>query len=55
MSCHLIELATQAAPEDGHCHALRAEIYARRREAETSLMAKGIFGAALRESKSRAE
>jgi alkyl sulfatase BDS1-like metallo-beta-lactamase superfamily hydrolase len=55
LACHLIELATQAAPDDAHCHALRAEIYTRRREAESSLMAKGIFGAAARDSKARAE
>ena len=32
-------------------HAIRAEIYQKRREGETSLMAKGIFGAAANESK----
>jgi alkyl sulfatase BDS1-like metallo-beta-lactamase superfamily hydrolase len=50
VACHLVEIAVQAAPEDRHSHAARADIYRRRRKAETSLMAKGIFGSAAAES-----
>jgi alkyl sulfatase BDS1-like metallo-beta-lactamase superfamily hydrolase len=49
-ACHLVELAVQADDDDREAHEARAEIYKRRRKAETSLMAKGIFGAAARES-----
>ena len=54
LACHLAEFAVQAAPEDAHVHAARAEIYQRRRDAETSLMAKGVFGSAANASKERA-
>jgi alkyl sulfatase BDS1-like metallo-beta-lactamase superfamily hydrolase len=50
LACHLIEMAVLAAPEDKAAHGARAEIYAQRRQHETSLMAKGIYGAAVRES-----
>jgi alkyl sulfatase BDS1-like metallo-beta-lactamase superfamily hydrolase len=50
VACHLADLAAWAAPDDASIHAVRAEIYARRRNAETSLMSKGIFAAAARES-----
>ena len=50
LACHLIELATLAEPENKSVHAVRAEIYQLRRESETSLMAKGIFGYASAES-----
>jgi hypothetical protein len=36
-------------------HAIRAEVYQTRRDRETSLMAKGIFGSAANESKSKSE
>jgi alkyl sulfatase BDS1-like metallo-beta-lactamase superfamily hydrolase len=51
LACHLIELAAAAAPEDIAVHAARADLYERRRHAETSLMTKGIFAAAARESR----
>jgi len=54
LACHLVEFAVQAAPEDRDAHAARADIYRRRRKAETSLMAKGIFGAAAAESEALA-
>ena len=54
LACHLAELAVQAAPESKHAHALRAEVFQRRRDGETSLMAKGIFGHAANESKDKA-
>ncbi len=51
LACHLVELAACAAPDDVGVHLARAEIYERRRKAETSLMTKGIFAAAVRESR----
>jgi Tfp pilus assembly protein PilF len=55
LACHLAELAVQAEPESAHAHALRAEVYQKRRDGETSLMAKGIFGSAANESKAKAD
>jgi alkyl sulfatase BDS1-like metallo-beta-lactamase superfamily hydrolase len=54
LACHLAELAVQAEPENAHAHALRAEVFQKRRDGETSLMAKGIFGSAANESKAKA-
>jgi alkyl sulfatase BDS1-like metallo-beta-lactamase superfamily hydrolase len=54
LACHLVELAVQAAPEDRDAHAARAELYGRRRKAESSLMTKGIFAAAARDSADKA-
>ena len=51
LACHLVEFATLAAPDDAGIHAIRADIYQRRRNAATSLMAKGIYGAAATDSK----
>jgi alkyl sulfatase BDS1-like metallo-beta-lactamase superfamily hydrolase len=53
LACQLVELAAQAAPEDETVHAVRAAIYGERRDHETSLMARGIYGAAARESEQR--
>jgi len=50
LACHLADLAGWAEPEDGAIHADRATIYNQRRKAELSLMSKGIFRAAARES-----
>ena len=47
---HLAELASLAAPEDEFVRGIRAEVFARRAEAETSTMARGVFGWAARES-----
>lgn len=55
LACHLVELAVQAEPESAAAHAIRAEVYQTRRDRETSLMAKGIFGSAANESRSRTE
>ncbi|MEJ2132774.1 MAG: alkyl sulfatase dimerization domain-containing protein, partial [Gammaproteobacteria bacterium] len=44
LACHLAELAALAAPEDQGVHTIRAEVFQTRRDHETSLMAKGIFG-----------
>jgi len=53
LACHLAEFAVQAAPDSAHAHGARAEIFQRRRELETSLMAKGVFGSAANESKAK--
>ena len=53
VACHLIELASKAAPDDPAVHEARASIYERRRTRELSLMTKGIFSSAIRESRSR--
>ncbi|MDP9464150.1 MAG: MBL fold metallo-hydrolase [Actinomycetota bacterium] len=50
LACHLADLAGWAAPDDPSIHAARAEVYVERRQAEPSLMSKGIFMAAARES-----
>jgi len=55
LACHLIELAVQAEPEAARVHAIRAAVYAERRRSETSLMAKGVYGAAVRESQAKAD
>ena len=55
LACHLAEMATQAAPDNPRVHAVRAQVFQARRDQETSLMAKGIFGFAANESKSRAD
>jgi alkyl sulfatase BDS1-like metallo-beta-lactamase superfamily hydrolase len=51
---HLAEWASLAAPEDRAVHAVRAEVFERRRAAETSTMARGVFGGAARESREAA-
>ena len=50
LACHLADIAGWAAPADAAIHAERAQIYLARRNAEPSLMSKGIFMAAARES-----
>ncbi|HJM99200.1 MAG TPA: alkyl sulfatase dimerization domain-containing protein, partial [Acidimicrobiales bacterium] len=50
LACHLIEFAAEASPENKVVHGARAEIYRLRRSSESSLMSKGIFAAAMRES-----
>ena len=55
LACHLADLAGWAAPHDPSIHAARAEVYVERRKAEPSLMSKGIFMAAARESQAIAE
>ncbi len=48
---HLAELAALAAPADRGVHAVRAAVFAARATAETSTMARGIFGWAASESR----
>jgi alkyl sulfatase BDS1-like metallo-beta-lactamase superfamily hydrolase len=50
LACHLVDFAAWAAPDDPDVHDIRADIYWQRRKAEPSLMSKGIFAAAARES-----
>jgi alkyl sulfatase BDS1-like metallo-beta-lactamase superfamily hydrolase len=51
LACQVIELAVQAEPDDRAAHGVRADIYEARRRAESSLMAKGLFGWAARQSR----
>jgi len=55
LACHLAELAALAEPDDARVHEVRAMVFQARREQETSLMAKGIFGYTANESKARAD
>ncbi len=50
---HLAELAALASPGDQGIHRIRAEVFEARVAAETSTMAKGIFGYAARQSRSQ--
>ncbi|MER5969195.1 alkyl sulfatase dimerization domain-containing protein [Streptomyces sp. NPDC002055] len=50
---HFAEMAVQAAPDDAALHAVRAEVNAARADAETSLMARGIYSWAAAESRAR--
>ncbi len=51
LACHLVELAVQAEPQNRAAHEIRAEVYQTRRDQESSLMSKGIFGSAANESR----
>jgi alkyl sulfatase BDS1-like metallo-beta-lactamase superfamily hydrolase len=53
-AAQLVEWAVQAVPDDPAVHRARCEIYAERRRQAQSLMAKGIFEAAARQSADRA-
>ncbi|MHB1090517.1 MAG: alkyl sulfatase dimerization domain-containing protein, partial [Ilumatobacteraceae bacterium] len=50
LACNLADFAGWAAPDDVAIHADRATVYNKRRDVEMSLMSKGIFKAAARES-----
>ncbi|MCB1001710.1 MAG: MBL fold metallo-hydrolase [Acidimicrobiales bacterium] len=50
LACHFADLAGWAAPDEPAIHEGRAAIYLQRRKRESSLMSKGIFAAAARES-----
>lgn len=54
LACHLAEFAAQAEPDNREVHGIRAAVFGMRRKAEASLMAKGIFGFAERESNLKA-
>jgi alkyl sulfatase BDS1-like metallo-beta-lactamase superfamily hydrolase len=51
LAAHLAEWATRAAPEDRAAQALKRDVYAARVAAERSLMARGIFRAAMNEAR----
>jgi alkyl sulfatase BDS1-like metallo-beta-lactamase superfamily hydrolase len=53
LAAQLIELASTASPESAAIQALRANVYARCAEAETSLIGKAIFAVYQREAKAR--
>lgn len=55
LACHLADFAGWAAPDSKSIHANRAAIYERRRKSELSLMSKGIFKGAARESQQIAD
>ena len=55
LAAHLAETAALAAPDDKAVLGVRADVYEARVAAEPSLMAKGIFGWAARESRERAD
>jgi alkyl sulfatase BDS1-like metallo-beta-lactamase superfamily hydrolase len=50
VACQLVEFAWRSDPADAGIVAIRSALYRQRAEAESSLMAKGIFGAAARDS-----
>ncbi|MBJ7368752.1 MAG: MBL fold metallo-hydrolase [Ilumatobacteraceae bacterium] len=50
LACHLADFAGWAAPDDPEIHHMRADVYDARRKSEASLMSKGIFKGASRES-----
>lgn len=54
LACHLAEFAVLAAPDDAEAHAVRAHVYQARRDSETSLMAKGIYGSTANASREQA-
>ncbi len=53
MACQLVELAAQASDDPGIWR-VRSELYRCRAEAETSLMAKGVYNEAARSGDERA-
>ncbi|MGA1345886.1 MAG: alkyl sulfatase dimerization domain-containing protein [Ilumatobacteraceae bacterium] len=55
LASHLADLAAWAEPDDPGIHRTRSEVYLARRRAESSLMSKGIFAAAARESQAVVE
>ncbi|MCP4757269.1 MAG: MBL fold metallo-hydrolase [Proteobacteria bacterium] len=55
LACHLLEMAVMTDPDNVKIHRIRSDVYSRRRKAETSLMAKGIFRTTALESKEKVE
>ena len=51
LAAHLVDWAVEAEPRSREAHALRASVYQALMEAATSTMAKGIYGAAARDSR----
>lgn len=50
LACHLAELAAQASPDDPAIHRVRAQVYGERSRHERSVMSKGVFTWARRQS-----
>lgn len=50
LACHLIEMASLAAPDAGEVRAARAQVFGARAAVERSTMAKGVYSWAERES-----
>lgn len=50
LACHLVELAAQSSPDDPAIHRVRARVYAERSRHERSVMSKGVFTWARRQS-----
>jgi alkyl sulfatase BDS1-like metallo-beta-lactamase superfamily hydrolase len=55
LACHLVELAVSAAPTDTGVHRVRAALYAARGRQERSLMARGVYRWAERQSEQATE
>ena len=55
LAAHLVEMAAAAAPDDRDVHAARAEVFDAFARSEPSVMAKGIYRWAVRESKERSQ
>ena len=53
LAAHLAEMAAAAAPDDRVVHAARAEVFGKFADAEPSVMAKGIYRWALKESRDK--
>ena len=53
LAAHLAEMAGAAAPDDQEVHAARAEVFEKFAESEPSVMAKGIYRWAVKESRDR--
>jgi alkyl sulfatase BDS1-like metallo-beta-lactamase superfamily hydrolase len=53
LACWLVDWAVEADPESAEAHRVRADLYGKQLEAATSTMARGIYGAAARESTER--
>jgi alkyl sulfatase BDS1-like metallo-beta-lactamase superfamily hydrolase len=51
VACELIELASQAAPDNATIQGIRADIYSQRAKQERSLMARGVYSAAAETSR----
>jgi alkyl sulfatase BDS1-like metallo-beta-lactamase superfamily hydrolase len=50
LACHLVQAAWLAAPDDAGVRRARSQVYRARARAETSLMARGVFSTAARET-----
>ncbi|MGH9137287.1 MAG: alkyl sulfatase dimerization domain-containing protein, partial [Acidimicrobiales bacterium] len=53
LAAQLAEWAAQAAPDDASVHEARAEVFRRKRDDATSLMARGVYAWAEAESRDR--